>query len=195
MQHEICHKQNIKGLIKVEGTNRWVSGYFHPLPSANENIFSILSPDTITKVMLSSVSSYRLSDEGITVTLAEPSDAGIYICIAQNNAGTALGQVQLEMQGLWDKSTALGQLRLEMQVSNMLMRQKLRQHEKNVAFCHPFYIILSKKYRYCIQTEQKTKHRTFYYIIIQCFQAFGSVDINTVMILISELMTLPSLRV
>ena len=38
-----------------------------------------------------------------------------------------------------------------------------------------FFLFYSKKYRYCIQTEQKTKHRTFYYIIIQCFQAFGSV--------------------
>ena len=43
-----------------------------------------------------------------------------------------------------------------------------------------FFLFHSKKYRYCIQTEQKTKHRTFYYIIIQCFQAFGSLDIKPV---------------
>ena len=33
-----------------------------------------------------------------------------------------------------------------------------------------FFIFYSKKYRYCIQREQKTKHRTFYYIIIQCLR-------------------------
>ena len=43
-----------------------------------------------------------------------------------------------------------------------------------------FFLLYSKRYRYCIQTEQKTKHRTFYYIIIQCFKAFGSVNIKTV---------------
>ena len=40
-----------------------------------------------------------IGEGGITVTEAEPSDAGIYICMAQNNAGTALGQVRLEVQG------------------------------------------------------------------------------------------------
>jgi hypothetical protein len=42
---------------------------------------------------------YEIEAGGLSVLDTEPSDAGIYICMAQNNAGTALGQVRLQVQG------------------------------------------------------------------------------------------------
>jgi hypothetical protein len=41
-----------------------------------------------------------VSDSGfLEIKRAEIRDAGIYICVAQNSAGTALGQIVLEVQG------------------------------------------------------------------------------------------------
>ena len=42
-----------------------------------------------------------LPSGALKVEKAEIRDGGIYICIAQNNAGTALGQVKLAVQGRW----------------------------------------------------------------------------------------------
>lgn len=40
-----------------------------------------------------------MSNGSLKVNRAEIRDAGIYICVAQNSAGTALGQVRLQVQG------------------------------------------------------------------------------------------------
>jgi len=43
---------------------------------------------------------YILLDNGaLNIKSVDVKDSGIYICIAQNNAGTALAQVRLEVQG------------------------------------------------------------------------------------------------
>ena len=41
----------------------------------------------------------QLESGSIKVHQTEMRDSGIYICVATNNAGTALGQVRLEVQG------------------------------------------------------------------------------------------------
>ena len=50
--------------------------------------------------LMKSFSGYQLLDSGsLRIEHAEIRDSGIYVCIAQNNAGTDLGQVRLEVQG------------------------------------------------------------------------------------------------
>jgi len=39
-------------------------------------------------------------DGSLMIKHAEIRDAGIYVCIAQNSAGTAMGQVRLIVQGI-----------------------------------------------------------------------------------------------
>ena len=40
-----------------------------------------------------------MPNNSLKIESADIRDAGVYICIAQNNAGTSLNQVRLEVQG------------------------------------------------------------------------------------------------
>ena len=46
------------------------------------------------------IAGYQLLPNGdLQISSAEIRDSGIYICVAQNSAGTDLGQLRLEVQG------------------------------------------------------------------------------------------------
>lgn len=58
---------------------------------------------------------FRLLEDGsLRIESPDLKDAGIFVCVAQNNAGTALGQVRVEVEGqfLWDFSWILQKLQL-----------------------------------------------------------------------------------
>jgi Immunoglobulin I-set domain len=45
-------------------------------------------------------SGYRILESGsLQIKIVDIKDAGIYVCVAQNSAGTAMSQVKLEVQG------------------------------------------------------------------------------------------------
>jgi len=49
---------------------------------------------------------YKLQEDGsLHIDSADVRDGGIYICAAQNNAGTSLAQVRLEVQGRLNTSS------------------------------------------------------------------------------------------
>lgn len=54
-----------------------------------------------SSVHLISVDHVQINNGSLKINRAEIRDAGIYICVAQNSAGTALSQVILDVQGLY----------------------------------------------------------------------------------------------
>jgi hypothetical protein len=45
-------------------------------------------------------SGYRILENGsLRIETVDVKDAGIYVCVAQNSAGTAMSQAKLEVQG------------------------------------------------------------------------------------------------
>lgn len=48
-------------------------------------------------------SGYRILENGsLRIETVDVKDAGIYVCVAQNSAGTAMSQAKLEVQGYTD---------------------------------------------------------------------------------------------
>ena len=64
------------------------------------NILIIIFLFVLQFTSLKYITGYTLLDNGaLNIESANVKDAGVYICIAQNNAGTAVTQVRLEVQG------------------------------------------------------------------------------------------------
>ena len=63
-------------------------------------LFSFAARMLIIVVLFCLIAGYRLLESGsLRIDSVDTKDAGIYVCVAQNSAGTVMSQVKLEVQG------------------------------------------------------------------------------------------------